>query len=209
MPPPKRPGYLRSLSSYTQRNKPRLYVALYPRGGSESSFTRTSDCESYHWALIVGPQTASRSDAGTRYHIAHSSTLSFADSRRVSVQSLVYEENDLPTTPSAQTMLVRIAVAKVINADYVRDILRSLPVAVDGVNDTCLAWVQNAFTELHSKHGCLKSYLCEEDWKEVEMVAREYCKRKREQRRWTDADGPWDMGNVSTYTFWQNRETMP
>jgi hypothetical protein len=208
-----RPSYRRALSSYTEKNKPRLYIALYPRGGNASSSTSGAFCDSYHWAIVMGPPTSGRADPGTRFHLAHSSsptstsTASFA--RRESTHTFFFEENDLVETPSAQAALhCRIAVAKVLDADAARKVLRSLSVQTkDSHSYTCFSWVQEAFAALH-RSGCLKSYFDESDWRDVERQAREYCKGKRQQGRFVDgAAGPWSRDEVSTYNAWQFRET--
>lgn len=103
-----RPSYFRSLSSTAtipilntttstllKTNKPRLYLALYPRGtGCTSSFSSSSHCDSFHFSLLVGPQTCSRKDPGTRYHVAHSDD---SDSRG---SLFVYEERDIRGPPA-------------------------------------------------------------------------------------------------------------
>lgn len=213
MSPSKRPSYLRALSSFAEKNKPRLYIALYPRGGNVSSSTSSAFCDSYHWAIVIGPPTASRTDPGTRFHLAHSSTSSgsFTSSmRRDSTHSFFLEENELADTPSAQkAILCRVTVAKIIDEDLVRKILKSVGAreGEDKGGYTCFNWVQDAFVALHQS-GCLKSYFDEADWREVEKHVREYGREKRQQGRFSvGVEGPWDANEVSTYNAWQFRET--
>jgi len=193
-------GFFRSLSSTTQKDKPRLYIALYPRGGT--SFQTNVNCDSYHWSIIVGPQTAWRKDPGTRYHVAH---VDHGDRRHD--QHWFYEEQDMASSATAQRVLVRVAVAKVIDEPRLQSLLRELPVAEDDSAFSCLTWVKNAYLKLMADSKCLKSYLDEADWPAVERCAREYCKRKREQRRIQDQAATWDAETVSTFNFWENRET--
>jgi hypothetical protein len=203
-----RPSVLRSLSSSTlipQKDKPRLYLALYPRGHTTSTFTSSSHCDSFHWALLVGPRSSARSDPGTRYHVLHTDN---------AVHPFLYEETEISTSTS-HIPLVRITIAKVRSPDRLTALLRSLPIPLPENLETCLTWTRNAFTLLMSDKGdsasksaCLSTYLKPTDWDSVESRARKYLKKKRDVRRF-DADhpGPWDSESVSTWNFWENRET--
>lgn len=215
---PSRPSLFRTYSSTTsisQTNKPRLYIALYPRGGSSSSYTSSHSCDAYHWSLVVGPQTALRKDPGTRYHVAHStSPIPSSSPRRPSTttSSLLYEENDILTHLPASTTLIRITIAKVTNPERLTSLLRSIPIPDSSSSYTCLSFIKAAYHILITDRmggGCLKSYVNADDWKDIERCARKYCKKKRDQRRFTDAHGPWDLGCVSTFNYWENRETTP
>ena len=210
--PSQRPSYLRSLSSkstltHSPKDKPRLYITLYPRGSSTSTFTSNSTCDSYHWTLTIGPQTFSRSDTGTRYHVTHSTTTSSSHGKSIDT-TLLYTEDCLSTTRLARDPLVRICIAKIIDLERLETILRSLPIPLCDSSYSCLTFVRSAFTALHHGvgAGCLKSYLSKDDWKDVELCVRKYCKRKREQRRFTGDNGSWNDGTVSTFNYWENRE---
>ena len=214
-----RPSLLRNLSSTSslpkaKANKPRLYIALYRRGGSSSSYTSSHSCDAYHWAIVVGPPTASRKDPGTRYHLDHTTSSAPSHSRRdqSTTNSLIYSEDDLLTHLPASTPLVRIAIAKVTNPDRLTDLLRTTPVPSDSPSYTCLSFIKAAYTILindRRRGGCLKGYVNEDDWKDIELCARKYCKRKRDQRRFTDTHRSWNTDCVSTFNFWENRETTP
>jgi hypothetical protein len=210
--PPARPHFLRSLSATAAKptkDKPRLYIVLYPRGESStsSSFRNASSCDSFHWALVVGPQTAWRTDPGTRYHVAH-----LGDN----LDRYLYEEQDIPLNAVAQRGLVRIAVCKVTDEDRVRSILRDLPIRANDSAFNCHTWVREAFRELHDDGKAVKSYLKADDWDAVEACARKYHKRKRDAGRFAEghaavnnngAATQWDVKQVSTFNFWENRET--
>ena len=233
-----RPTLPRSLSSTTsipKTNKPRLYIAIYQRGGGSSSCSFTtshSQCDSYHWSFIVGPQTALRKDPGTRYHLAHCTSPiipSSSSSRRASTSTtLLYEENDIPTHLPASTALIRIAIAKVTNPDRLTHLLRSLALALPHSHSlstpsssssdpsyTCLTFIKSAYQTLITSHpSCLKTYLNPSDWNDIEHCARKYSKKKRDQRRFTpdtnmnmNVNRRWDVDCVSTFNFWENRET--
>ncbi|EXJ77194.1 hypothetical protein A1O3_10352 [Capronia epimyces CBS 606.96] len=199
---------LRSLSTTSlrpARKKPRLYIVLYPRGGSSatSSFRNDFNCDSYHWALVVAPPTGSRKDAGTRYHVAH---LNHSSGK------YFYEEQDIPSHAAAQTGLVRITLAKVTDESRLRALLRDIPVRQDDSAFNCLTWVREAFVKLLADGKSAKSYLHAEDWKAVEACARAYCKRKRDVGRFQEHSAPaivhaWRWDEISTFNFWENRET--
>ena len=210
-----RPSYLRSLSSshhlHPQRNKPRLYLALYPRGHTSSTYTSNTHCSSYHFALLVGPQSSHRSDPGTRYHVSHTSDI------LDTTHPFLYEETDI-TTSETHIPLVRITLAKVRDPERLTSLLRSVPVPVPNSSvtspETCLSWTRAAFTTLVTDKGdshngpCLSSYLKVSDWEFVEERARKYVKRKREFRRWDrEHPGPWDRNAIATWNYWENRET--
>jgi len=201
-PPTPRPSFLRSISSssvssiITAKDKPRLYIALYPRGGS--LFQHTANCDSFHWSIIIGPQTAARSDPGTRYHIQHG----HGD------HQYFYEEQDFGES-TAQTLLVRVTVAKVVDEARVRAVLRDVPFKQGDEAENCLTWVKKAYVRLIEDGKCVKGYVYEDDWADIERCARRYGKKKREMRRFQDSGGPWDMAMVPTWNFWENRETTP
>lgn len=104
-------------------------------------------------------------------------------------------------------MLVRITVAKVLDIDRARKILRALAPKAAEEGSTCFSWVHDAFLALHAESGCLKSYFDEDDWKDIEACAREYCKVKRQQRRTADDPVPLEIGEISTFNAWEKRET--
>ncbi|KAJ9614332.1 hypothetical protein H2200_002468 [Cladophialophora chaetospira] len=197
-----------STSTKPTRDKPRLYIVLYPRGGSStaSSFRNVSSCDSYHWALVVGPQTALRADVGTRYHVAHLDE----------GNKYIYEEQDIPLNIAAQKGLVRIALCKVTNEQRLQSILRSLPPRENDSAFNCLTWVREAFTKLHEDGKVAKTYLKASDWEHVEACTRKYCKRKRDAGRFQESNDmadnngavpAWDVKKISTFNFWENRET--
>ena len=203
-PTPSRPPFLRSLSapsSKLTKDKPRLYVALYPRGESStsSSFRNLSNCDFYHWALVVGPQTAGRTDPGTRYHVAHIED---------GTNKYLYEEQDIPLNIITQKGLVRVAVCKVTDEERLQSILRDLPIPGDDPTFNCYTWVRKAFLALHDDGRATKSYLKSDDWDGVEACARKYCKRKRDAGRFQErppaannAAVDWDVKKVSTFNF--------
>ncbi|KAH9815323.1 fructosyl amino acid oxidase [Teratosphaeria destructans] len=206
MPHALRPSYFRSLSS-SSKDKPRLYIALYPRGGNATSSTSNAYCDSYHWALTIGSSSPSRKDPATQYHLAHSSTSGCLKARRGSAHTFFLEENALAEdTRSQDAMLIRVAVAKVTDMELAKEVLRSLrPYGKGERFSSCFEWVRVAFSALHKEPGCLKTYFDDGDWLWIEKCAREYCKSKRLQGRFAShaATSNWKAGEVSTFNAWE------
>ena len=175
-----------------QKNKPRLYIALCSRG--DTSFRNEVHWDSYHWALLVGPDSASRGEAGTRYHVRHDR----------SSPKMFYEEQDMDLS-LAQMVNIKIAVAKVISIAQLQRVLRDLPLHDDDPTWTCLSWVRSAFQKLIADRKALKGYVTGKDWPDMEARARRYVQQKREQRRTQDLART--THTIPTWNFWENRET--
>lgn len=175
-----------------QKNKPRLYIALCSR--VDTSFRNEVDCDSYHWALVVGPDSSAREEAGTRYHVRHER----------GTPKMFYEEQDMDL-PLAQTIHVKIAIAKVISIAQLQKALRDMPLHSEDPTFTCLSWVRFAFQKLIADRKALKSYVSGNDWPGIEGRTRRYVQEKREQRRTLDLAGT--SHSIPTWNFWENRET--
>lgn len=175
-----------------QKNKPRLYVVLCSR--VDTSFRNEVDCDGYHWALLVGPDSAARSEAGTRYHVRHDR----------GTPKMFYEEQDMDLSP-AQIIHVKIAVAKVTSLAQLQKILRNLPLDDADPTWTCLSWVKFAFQKLIADRKAVKGYVSGSDWPDIEARTRRYAQEKREQRRGLDLAGT--SQSIPTWNFWENRET--
>jgi len=120
---------------------------------------------------------------------------------------LFLEEDNLQDTAGAREVLVRVTVAKVLDVEQARKILRSLDPRREEKDYTCFTWVREAFGILHDESGCLKSYFTAEDWMSVERSAREYAKQKRQEGRFVDDTRAWSETEICTYNAWERRET--
>ena len=175
-----------------QKNKPRLYVALCSR--DDASFRNNANCDTYLWALLVGPDTAARDAAGTRHHVRHDQ----------GTQNVFCEEQDMDLA-LAQTIHVRIAFAKVVSVAQLQKTLRNLPLKDSDPTWTCLSWVKLAFQKLVENRTALKGYVFRDDWSAIEARARRYVQEKREQRRTLYLAGI--THSIPTWNFWEKRET--
>jgi len=194
-----------------QQNKPRLYLALCARN---DAFRNESNCDHYyHWALLIGPDSALRKTLGTRYHVRHTAG-------RNGARTWFYEEEQMnKSSPPTQMVLVRIALAKVVAPSELEKRLRSMSVneyhrhdssGSDSDQDTawtCRSWVKAAVQNLLADSKVLKGYIGPKDWPAIEACARRYIQHKREQRRFQESDGTWNPATVATWNYWENRET--
>jgi len=154
---------------------------------------------------MIGPATSSRKDDATRYHLAHSADTFLAPNE--AMHSFYFEESGMLETPSARGVLIRVTIAKVVDVEQTRKVLRSLSPRREDESYSCLTWVREAFVALHAEPGCLESYFDESKWRAVEECARRYCKQKREERRSIDDGTLWESTGISTFNAWENRET--
>jgi len=240
--PQQRPPFFRSVSSNSQlstksskslsitrtfthqKDKLRLYLALFSRGGSAGGGTYGSQisCDSCHWAIVVGPKSPLRTEAGIAYHVVHS-TSDFGNNPHF------YEETDLAQNPhQARNLLARITVAKVFDEQRIQALLRALAAEAKNRRDStastegssfdlssissCLAWVRAAWVTISSDpQKPLKSYFGPNDWEDIESRARKYVKRKRQQGRYNPSTEPadvnWSPSEIPTWNYWENRET--
>lgn len=114
----------------------------------------------------------------------------------------------MSTSTVAQTVLIRVTVGKVVDEARLKALIRDIPIPEDDPTFTCRTWVRNVYVKLIEDNSrCVKSYLSDEDWRGIEMCARKYCKRKRDQRRFTNLEGSWDPEKIPTFNFWEKRET--
>ncbi|OAR05357.1 hypothetical protein LLEC1_05975, partial [Akanthomyces lecanii] len=107
-------------------DKPRLYLALYARGG-----------DGYHWALLVGPKHEDSNTRATRYHAKQ--------------HMLQWQFEEIRIRTAATNMiLVRVLAAKIQKMDRVESILRNVPVRPNLPGRTCRSWVTEAYEKLRN-----------------------------------------------------------
>lgn len=237
-PTESRPGFFRTVSATShqstrsskslsvsrtfshQKDKPRLYLALFPRGGATGgSYGSQQACDSHHWALIIGPKSPLRSEAGMVYHVVHNNSYTANASH-------CYEETDSADNPHySRNILARIALAKIVDEQRVIEILRSLAPVPDEKNTegsqvssesddmssfssmSCLSWVRSAWESLSGDcQKPLKSYFGPKEWDSMESRARKYIKRKRTQGRFQTNIEPehlnWNPDQICTWNYW-------
>jgi hypothetical protein len=169
-------------------NKPRLYVALFARGGAPKmpglevtyfipnhnfsslvSIRANPFLNSYHWALLVGPKTERADDRGKRYHAREKID---ANGR----SEWTYEERDVGMIPS-NMQLVRVLVAKIENYGRFERILQSIQIQGEVADWNCVEWVREALEMLESDGKALGTSVV--DWKTVRDACMEYVQKRR------------------------------
>lgn len=237
--PEQRPGFYRTASSSStissrssralaltrsfsfRKDKTRLYLALFPKGGpAGGTYGSQFTCDSYHWALVLGPKSSLRSEAGIAYHVVHAAS-GFTDS------SFFYEESDLGEQAHlSRNILARIALAKVVDEQHVVALIRAAAAAIqtaqsssrDSIDSmdqvcrtTCLSWVRSAWEAIAGDSSKpLRTFFGPDEWDNIESRARKYVKRKRLQGRYHPNTGPaditWNVAEIPTWNYWENRE---
>ena len=125
----------------------------------------------------MGGQSSSRASSCTRYHIEHAHGME---------RPYFYVEDDARNLSASDAIMVRVAVAKVVDTARLQTILREAPIMQDDISWNCLSWVRECFERLVSDgQPCVKGYVGAGDWNDIEKKTRAYAKRKRDERRGT------------------------
>ncbi|KAI2616132.1 hypothetical protein GGS26DRAFT_453945 [Hypomontagnella submonticulosa] len=142
-------------------NKKRLYLALYPSGG-------TSGCEElkYHLAFLIGPKNEDREAVpGMRYHV-----------KNPPGGNWLYVEDGLPDVQSTIRLLIRVMIAKVANERRLVEIFRTTPVVQNDPGFNCRSWVIDALSRISNDPRAVGT--AELDWEKIEERARTYAAEK-------------------------------
>ncbi|WPG98971.1 Hypothetical protein R9X50_00177300 [Acrodontium crateriforme] len=175
-------------------NKPRLYCALYARGGAPKMAGKE---DQYHWALFVGPKSERQEDIGHKFHAKQ-----FSDS---TINEWRFEERATTMLP-VEMILVRIIIGKVENYDKMKELLRMIPVRPETPGWNCVAWVREALEGLNDSSQILGTKQTE--WSIVRDAAMQYCRSKVENHRFDGKGSGFDPGTVPTYDLTQKTETI-
>lgn len=192
-------------------NKDRLYLALYARGGVAKmpgredtyvygdSLWRLNPLSiiRYHWALLMGPKSDRKDDEGVRYHARERV-------RPEGGSEWVFEELTISMMPT-QMILVRIMLAKIEQADRLRQLLRQIPIRQGEEGWNCVLWVKEALDNLERSKDVIGT--CVLDWESVREAALSYCQKKKDQHRF-DGKGKFDTSQVPTYDLIQGKESI-
>ncbi|KAF2844183.1 hypothetical protein T440DRAFT_526589 [Plenodomus tracheiphilus IPT5] len=176
-------------------NKERLYIALY---NSYWAPIMPGKEDSYHWALLVGPKDEVENGRCMRYDVKE---------RIIGPNASKWLFEEAETTSSANSIpLVRVMIAKVVQKDRFRLIVRNTPVreGVEGWN--YVVWVQEALQNLKADGKALGTGVTE--WTKVRDATMEYCQRKKEEHRF-DAQGTYDMMKAPLYDLVERKERIP
>ena len=109
---------------------------------------------------------------------------------------------------ATQMVLVRVAVAKIIDYDRMEQVIRQTPVIQNNPDWRCQAWVRNALRCLAADGPILGTATL--DWSTIEATARRYAQQKEDQgRSRLGTIGPWNPKRVPTWDLIENQETIP
>ncbi|KAI0040114.1 hypothetical protein FA95DRAFT_1683958 [Auriscalpium vulgare] len=146
-------------------NKPRLYLALYVRGGGRPGDTVSAK---YHSALLLIPKGTSLNSTSIQYHVKN--TIVNSDGSNPWVFA-VESSASRPVRLFAMMLLGKLSVPK----DELREELSRLPVVQDDPEWRCRHWVYAAITRL-AEIGMLQRlpYNAETLYEAVTRFANEY-----------------------------------
>ncbi|CAK7274931.1 hypothetical protein SEPCBS57363_006417 [Sporothrix epigloea] len=182
--------------SSKHRDKDRLYVALYIRGGAPKM---PGGEDKFHWAILVGPKLEDNNTRGRRFHA------------KENVQTIpnVWEYNE-EETKTLQTMrlLTRIQIGKVRDMTALESVLRGVPIragAVDGWN--CVAWVREALEMIANNDTAMGTAVL--DWAKVRDAAMAFTQSKIDSHRFDGkAEVKFGMDKAPTYDLIEGKELI-
>lgn len=145
----------------------------------------------------MGPKSDKKDDDGVRYHARERV-------RPEGGSEWVFEELTISMMPT-QMILVRLVLAKIENADRLRQLLRQIPIRQGEEGWNCVLWVKEALFELERSKGVVGT--CVLDWEAVRGAALSYCQQKKDQHRF-DGRGNFDTSQVPTFDLIQRKETI-
>ncbi|KAF4510012.1 hypothetical protein G6O67_001940 [Ophiocordyceps sinensis] len=170
-------------------NKKRLYVALYPSGVVNNEERR------YHWGFLIGPKNEDKPQVpGMRYHV-----------KNIPVQGWVYEQVPLDDVRMTNSLLARIAIAKIEDEARLVQILRGIPIIQDDPDWRCRTWISNALVAIAEDGQAVGT--AQLDWLQIEAFARGYVAGKTTSGRYSANQ---DMTLPKpTWDMLRGRETVP
>ncbi|KIH89337.1 hypothetical protein SPBR_07858 [Sporothrix brasiliensis 5110] len=192
-----------------KKNKDRLYVCLYVRGGKAKM---PGGEDRFHWALVVAPKHQQH-DICTRSTVVGRRFHAKEDMSRVPYTWTVTAEDEQLGTHQSARLLTRVLVGKVGNRTALEATLRGIPVrdgqaGYDGWN--CVAWVAEALAALGADgNDALSAAML--DWERVRRQALSYTDGKIASHRFDGQPAAYTFvqDEVPTYDLMVDREVVP
>ncbi|KHN98686.1 uncharacterized protein MAM_03148 [Metarhizium album ARSEF 1941] len=154
--------------------------------------------DSYHWALLSGPNNHLKSDLQlTMYHVKDKLVIKGEPKAASSVWEYSVESD------RSSLLLAHIVVGKIRDIHRLEDILRSVPVRSSKEGWNSISWVQEAFRLVSVAPGVLGSHI--EDWEEIRRTAMSYVDEKKAKHRF-DGLGRFDLSKPATWDMLQGKE---
>ncbi|KAM7197043.1 hypothetical protein V8F20_006796 [Naviculisporaceae sp. PSN 640] len=174
------------------KNKDRLYVALYARGGGP---TMPGGEDKYHWALLTGPKNEQSGSPGNRMHAREYPSPTGS--------TWAYEHRDI-TMNATNMILVRIVVGKITNMNRLLEIVGNVPIRGNVPGWNCVEWVREALQLLGQDDTALGTKVT--DWQTVRDAAMEYAVKKAAEHRFDGTVSTFDTSKVPTYCLLTRKE---
>jgi hypothetical protein len=163
----------------------------------------------YHWCLFIAPKVQHENTTGTRFHAktivvlpliptTTRTTTTTKPQTTNTIRTWQFEEQpSCPVTATANALLARVLIAKLVDTQAVMDMLRNVPVVQGREDWNCVAWVRDAIAALR---GAEKRVLGNKtavrlEWGKVRDGVMGFMDEKRRQRRW-DGSQAWGECNV-------------
>lgn len=147
---------------------------------------------------MVGPKEETSESQGSRFHAKEELAVVGG-----TLQPFwTFEESGTIMAPTAM-ILVRVVVAKVVDIERLRAILRGVPVRLDQPGWNCVAWVKEALQALYRDGRTLGTAVS--SWDEVRDAAMQYVDQKKREHRF-DGQGTFDPYRVATLDMLEGKE---
>lgn len=146
---------------------------------------------------MVGPKFERENSTGLRYHAKETPRVGGGSEWH-------FEELECPLA-TADMLLVRIMIGKVVDGHHAAEIMRNSPVRQGQSGWNCVAWVKETLETLNASDKALGTRNLE--WSKVRDQAMSYCQWKKDQHRF-DGQGDFDMRKAPTYDLLEQREVM-
>ncbi|KAM7203360.1 hypothetical protein V8F33_002351 [Rhypophila sp. PSN 637] len=171
----------------SKRDKDRLYVALYARGGP-----------GYHWSFITGPKPEKESpfSQGMRIHAVQRAAINQSGTPVPTTPgnpiNWEFEARQIRMAPTAM-VLVRVVIAKIHDMDRLMEILSNVPIRGHDKTFSCRMWMIDAVNALAQDDGqALSAKSKITDWDTIYQAAIEFVEKKKAEHRFDgrDAENP-------------------
>ncbi|KAI9164003.1 hypothetical protein HJFPF1_05638 [Paramyrothecium foliicola] len=187
--------YFNSNSSKTpgmQRDKDRLYIALYDRPHAPAAPWQ----DKYYWALMIGPRDETPDSIGHRFNITPCKPLTAdatadtdTNNNTTTANGLNYHYYEVWPTPMtlSTTILARIMIGKVRDPRRLRALLANVPLRPADLGWDAIAWTQDAVLAALADSRAVKTTLNRADWHFIRDAALWFVGFKVAARRYDPA----------------------
>ena len=146
----------------------------------------------------MGPKKEFEDRRGMRYHAKE----------RISARgkSEWFFEGEDVSLRATNMLLVRITIAKVLDNQRLKGILRQIPIKQGEPGWNCVIWVKEALEALRADEKALGTG--DIGWQKVRDTAMGYIQQKKDEHRF-DGRANFDLDRPATYSLLEMEETIP